>query len=79
MKGPGNLESVKVNIYTSDNQQNMDPQNVYLCERSCVFVYVYASLVYVIVNVCLCESVCGTDALFRLYPMRTSCHLYLQK
>lgn len=53
MKGPGNLESVKVNIYTSDNQQNMDPQNVYLCERSCVFVYVYASLVHVIVNVCL--------------------------
>lgn len=53
MKGPENLESVQVNIYTTDNQQNMDPEKVYLCERSCVFVYVYASLVHVIVNVCL--------------------------
>lgn len=31
MNGPGNLESVKVNIYTSDNQQCMDPKKVYLC------------------------------------------------
>ncbi len=44
---------IKVNIYTTDNQQNMDPENVYLCERSCVLVYVYASLVHVIINVCL--------------------------